>query len=323
MSLEPDTIDLAMHVGEGLCADMYLYAGPITRTSLQQFKDEINPTRKNAVLILETYGGDADAAYWMVRCLRNCYQEGNLTFLLDGLCKSAGTLMAIGANVLIMSDNAELGPLDVQLAKPDEVGVYYSGLSAAQALKVLRTESNEVFWNHFVSVLRNTRFQITTRTAAELATKLCIGLLEPVYAQIDPIRLGENQRSIEIAHKYGLELRTENISEWSVWRLVTEFPSHSYVIDKSSARNLFENVIDTTPKQEELLAKLRPIAKFGLGSDSPTIEHLTASQEAPNAESSEGVEDGRIHEGSETVADTGHPQRVESSTREQEASTED
>jgi ClpP class serine protease len=40
---------------------------------------------------------------------------------VSGYCKSAGTLIALGANELAFGEHGELGPLDVQIAKRDEV----------------------------------------------------------------------------------------------------------------------------------------------------------------------------------------------------------
>ena len=42
-------------------------------------------------------------------------------YFIPRRCKSAGTLLLIGATSLIISDRGELGPLDVQLSKPDEI----------------------------------------------------------------------------------------------------------------------------------------------------------------------------------------------------------
>jgi len=51
--------------------------------------------RQNVVLILVTHGGDADVAYRMARCLLKRYKKVSL--YVTGYCKSAGTLVAVGA----------------------------------------------------------------------------------------------------------------------------------------------------------------------------------------------------------------------------------
>ncbi len=77
--------------------------------------------RKNVVLLLTTNGGSPEAAYRMARSLRRAYPAGKFTVIIDWHCKSAGTLLAIGAGEIVMSEFAELGPLDIQLQKPDEL----------------------------------------------------------------------------------------------------------------------------------------------------------------------------------------------------------
>ena len=52
-----------------------------------------------------------------------------------------------------MSDHAELGPLDVQVAKPDEIGGYHSGLVTMKALDVLSTQSFLLFDPHFIELI--------------------------------------------------------------------------------------------------------------------------------------------------------------------------
>src|SRR5687767_11306085 len=81
--------------------------------------------RKNVILVLVSEGGDADAAYRIARCLQESY--GRFMLLCGGYCKSAATLIAIGAHDLVISDCGELGPLDVQMSKTDEVMQRQSG----------------------------------------------------------------------------------------------------------------------------------------------------------------------------------------------------
>lgn len=71
------------------------------------------------LFMLVTTGGDADAAYRLATTLQNHYET--ITCYVTGYCKSAGTLVAIGAHSLVMSDCGELGPVDVQLYKEDEI----------------------------------------------------------------------------------------------------------------------------------------------------------------------------------------------------------
>ena len=81
--------------------------------------------RKNVLLILSTPGGSADAAYRIARCFQRCYrtneakiaERGQFLIYVHDMCASAGTLLALGATKIIMSQQAQLGPIDVQLRK--------------------------------------------------------------------------------------------------------------------------------------------------------------------------------------------------------------
>ena len=148
--------ETANAVAEEMDAEIYLYAGLIVQRFARQLVDiySENSTKPNALLILETYGGDPGAAYQIVSFLRARHPNGKLILFVDGICKSAGTLVALGADVLVMSDYAELGPLDTQVEKPDEIGGYYSGLVAIKALDVLREQSFLLFEDHLTKLVR-------------------------------------------------------------------------------------------------------------------------------------------------------------------------
>ena len=120
----------------------------------------------------------------MTRYLKTCHSNGKLLLLIDRVCKSAGTLVALGADALIMSDRAELGPLDTQLEKPDEVGGHHSGLVVVQTLRTLQEETFRLFEDYFLKLRARSGLRITTRTAAELACTMATGLFGPTYAQL-------------------------------------------------------------------------------------------------------------------------------------------
>ena len=55
-----------------------------------------------------------------------------------------------------MGDRGELGPLDVQLEEPDEIGASQSGLVTTQALASLKEESFDVFETNFLETRTET-----------------------------------------------------------------------------------------------------------------------------------------------------------------------
>lgn len=103
---------------------------------------------KSLLLILFTGGGDPDSAFRIARYFQEKYER--FTLYVTGYCKSAGTLLALGAHELIMSDHAELGPLDIQMAKKDELIEKQSGLTVMTALSSLDSRSFRAFEQFFL-----------------------------------------------------------------------------------------------------------------------------------------------------------------------------
>ncbi|HDL7319989.1 TPA: SppA protein [Yersinia enterocolitica] len=230
--------------------DVILYNGPIDRNGylkITKASRKASPAR-NATLILATYGGDPDAAYRIARALRHNYHE--LTIIIPRECKSAGTLLAIGASKLVMCDMGELGPLDVQLRKHDEMFESSSALDYYQALSGLQSFTKNAFKDYLLDI--KSSCGITAKTAADFSSTLTTGLFSPIFQQLDPIKLGEVQRAVQIAEKYGERLNAYDkpMTEDSLSKLIAGYPSHGFVIDRKEAKTLFNNV--DSPNDTEL-----------------------------------------------------------------------
>jgi len=73
-------------------------------------------------LLLHTCGGDVDACEKLVKLIHAKVGTGEFRVIVPDLAKSAGTLMALGANSIIMSDTSELGMIDPQFLMRDNRG---------------------------------------------------------------------------------------------------------------------------------------------------------------------------------------------------------
>lgn len=241
--------------------DCYLYIGGISRSGYDAMTDWFAKAQfDSAYLFLATYGGDPDAGFRIARALRHHYKH--LTLVVPTYCKSAGTLLAIGADQLVISDKGELGPLDMQLKKPDELFDMSSGLDITQAMAYLRTQSAEILKSTLIEL--KVELEVTTKTAAEIATKLAQGLVSPIYAQIDPYKIGESQRAISIAFSYGkrLDEKVKNLKGDSALKsLVLDYPSHGFVIDRKEATSLFKNVRAPNATEQTVVESLYEICK--------------------------------------------------------------
>lgn len=251
MSEELPGQSIANTVAEKRDADLLVYNGRIERPADDKVIDVVRKRRrrKNVLLLLSTYGGDPDAAYRIARCLQTNYEK--FVVVVAGFCKSAGTLIVLGANALILLDQAELGPLDVQVRKDDEFAEVSSGLTPSQALLSVRDAAIETFVNNYIRL--KSGLLMTTKTAAEVASRMATGLYRPIMGQIDPMRLGEMDRAMKVAWEYGKRLTTKskNVKEDALERLVVGYQSHGFVIDREEARELFKNIEEPTADEKE------------------------------------------------------------------------
>jgi hypothetical protein len=80
--------------------------------------------------MLHTPGGDVDAAEKLITMVQATVGSGELRVIVPDYAKSSGTLMAIGAKEILMSDSSELGTIDPQVPRNDGCGskTYHSVL---------------------------------------------------------------------------------------------------------------------------------------------------------------------------------------------------
>ena len=77
------------------------------------------PPDRNLDLLLHTTGGSMDAAEKLAGMMRSHVGKEELRIIVPEFAKSAGTLMVLGADRVVMSDMSELGPIDPQVRLSD------------------------------------------------------------------------------------------------------------------------------------------------------------------------------------------------------------
>jgi len=97
---------------------------PIDRDDTVGFVDLLHNVEPDVDLdlLLHTGGGDIDAAEKLISMVRNKVGNSRLRVVVPDFAKSAGTLMVLGADAVVMSDASELGPIDPQIIRSDEKG---------------------------------------------------------------------------------------------------------------------------------------------------------------------------------------------------------
>ena len=170
-----------------------------------------------------------------------------------GPCKSSGTLVAVGAHELAFGLLGELGPLDIQLTKPDEIAVTNSGLDTLSALAIMRSHAFSSFEEYMVDIVAKSKGTVSMKTARDVAAQLVIGLFQPMIQQIDPQRLSEVNRMMKIVKEYGKKLGMPNLSEnkeSKLDHLIENYPAHEFIIGREEAETIFNTVLDASQSEQ-------------------------------------------------------------------------
>ena len=254
--------------------DLYSYAGVVNMQGYHALCRKLKEKKaEKALLALATPGGDPHAGFRLARALQHGY--GSFSALVPRYCKSAGTLIILGASDLYMADMSELGPLDVQIKKGDELYGRNSGLDIFEAISFLKLQTMETFREQLQSLIAD---GLSTKVASDIASKLTRGIYEPIATQIDPMKLAEFQRANDITMAYGVRLAEvgKNLSSsYSLASLIAQYPSHGFVIDRKEARQIFAKVKEPTDDLIKICEDINKETLSLINSDPPTVTKIT------------------------------------------------
>ncbi|MDE0620724.1 MAG: hypothetical protein OXH83_03530 [Bryobacterales bacterium] len=152
----------------------------------------------------------------------------------------------------------ELGPLDVQLAKRDEIALQASGLDTLGALATVQANAFDAFETYMVTIINRSRGTVSTKTACDIAATIVSGVFQPIASQIDPHQLSEVERMMAIAQKYGELLGAPNLknrkNSKSLRQLIADYPAHEFIIDIKEAAKVFASVRPPTDAEQVVYA---------------------------------------------------------------------
>jgi hypothetical protein len=205
--------------------------------------DKIGPTKKIS-LLLHTNGGQTLAAWRIVNLLRTFCDE--LEVLIPMKALSAGTLISIGANRLVMTKQAALGPIDPSVNNP-------LNPQANLGNQVTRVP---VSVENVLGYLNAAKDHLEIKSEQALANIL-LGLSN----QVHPLVLGEIFRTRAQIRYLARQLIGAQVTDEAQIKNIIDFlcadsGSHDYTINRREARKLGLNI--ETPSQEfyELLRKV-------------------------------------------------------------------
>jgi hypothetical protein len=218
-------------------------------------------------IILESPGGSPDEAYKIIRAFRNNFKTVNIVVPL--WAKSAATLLSLGASEIIMDEEAEFGPIDVQVPKQKDdspyVG-YESALNDEVSLRLIEDNSLSMYQKMFVANYMNEYISVNKEELSSQLLHYVSSFYKPLLEQIDPYKLGEKKRKSEITVKYAKRLlmvyqnKSYAETEKFVDYIVNECPSHRYVIDYRMMNVFMDNVKTSSEVGSGFASKLTEMA---------------------------------------------------------------
>ncbi|HLO71508.1 MAG TPA: hypothetical protein VK167_11595 [Flavipsychrobacter sp.] len=176
-------------------------------------------------LFLYTRGGQTMAAWSLVNLLRSFCKE--LEVIVPSHCHSSGTLICLGANTIVMTKQATLGPID-----PSTNGLMNPQVQHNN--QVLKIPVSVEFVNGYIEMAKND-LGITDQ---EALANIYLNLSEKIH----PLALGEVYKTRSQIQMLARKLLTnQNIpvekQEKIINFLCTESGSHDYTIYRKEAKD--------------------------------------------------------------------------------------
>jgi Serine dehydrogenase proteinase len=222
--------------GGGSEAGMFDNLGQPTREAFFIARNSL-PDEHKIALVIDSPGGDPAAAYRLATFLRD--RCGGFVAVVPRWAKSAATLIALGADEIILGDYGELGPLDMQLRDPQS-GQLASALNEYQALYELYEFAMGAFGETMRRLRR--RHQLTTTELMPSAIRIALGMTRPLLEDLDTVHYTYISRELRLAQEYAIRLLRHNYAEdeaREVARLLSEdYYDHGFVIDAEEAARI-------------------------------------------------------------------------------------
>lgn len=176
-------------------------------------------------LVLYTRGGDTLSAWSLVNLLRQFCKE--LEIIIPSKCHSSGTIMCLGANNLVMTKQATLGPIDPSVNTPLNPSANINGQQIQLPVSV-----EEI--NGYLEVVKH---DLSIKDDASLA-QILLALSEKVH----PLVLGKVYRAKAQIQMLARKLLSHQLTdsegiEKIVSFLCSDSGSHDYTINRIEAVN--------------------------------------------------------------------------------------
>jgi hypothetical protein len=180
-------------------------------------------------LFLYTLGGDTLAAWSLANLIREYCDR--FAVIVPFRCLSAGTLISLGADEILLAPGSQLGPIDPSVSSPYNPPA--PGPTQPGRVSLLPVGVEDVLG--FLSLARN---EAGLQTEEPMAKALSL-LAEKVH----PLALGAVYRAKEHVKDFAKSLLSSHIDSETRVDAIAEYlaklPSHGYLISRQEAQGVF------------------------------------------------------------------------------------
>lgn len=193
---------------------------------------------KPVALVIHSAGGDAHCGYRMARALqKHC---GGFTAVVPHRAKSAATLLALGADRIVLGRYGELGPLDTQITDLEDEDTI-SALDRVNALEELAEFAANAF-DRTMHLMQSRWRAARIKTIVPFAESFAIELTKPLLSGIDAVAYTQTLRTLAVATDYAKRLLAKNYdsdeADEIARRLCLNYPDHGFVVDATEAESV-------------------------------------------------------------------------------------
>lgn len=259
------------------------------RSCLKLYEEVCGKHYEKLDVVLQTPGGDIDSAFNITKILRAL--ADNITIIVPLYAKSAGTLVCLAGDAILMTSLSELGPLDTQI-REDQEGTspaYSSALNGFKALEQVQIHTLETLDIATKLILQRSGMKIAE--AIKLAAEFSGNTSGTLYRQLDPKKIGEYARALEIGERYGIMILTRHMG-WAedkatdlIRRLVKSYPNHGFAIDCEELKMLGLPAQYSAESEEAILHALRLSLLQSKNTTMKLIESTDSPESKPHADS--------------------------------------
>jgi len=229
----------------------------------------------------------------MLRALRATFKTVNI--IVPFWAKSAATLVSLGASNLIVDDWAEFGPIDTQVAKQKEDSPgfeFESALNDEFSLELIEGRAQELFKKMFIDFHRSESIPISKNDLSCHLMEYVPKFYTPLLEQLNPYKLGEKKRQLDISVKYAERILIQYNPQMSdqqrknlIDYLLNDCPEHGYIVDYAILSVFLPNIRLASTVGDKYAKKLGELSVHFMSSEEEVhIGFISGAKPAPSKE---------------------------------------